>query len=203
MRRQRHRSQRQARHRPGAAPTRSSPTSTRTPRGSPPAATCAAPLGDATAAAADALRAVRDKIEDYFTRCRLAAFDPRAQTALAGQDAELVALATQDARRRRRGDRAAAARARSSPAARLAAARGDQPGVGGARSPRSPTQAVTPILGARDALTAGRSRRDRRASSRPFEAWRTAQARRPRSTRSTPRGSRELAGPSCAQGRST
>src|SRR5690606_38391189 len=39
-------------------------------------------LGDATDAAADALRAVRDKLDDYFTRCRLAAFDPRAQAVL-------------------------------------------------------------------------------------------------------------------------
>ncbi|HSD87971.1 MAG TPA: hypothetical protein VLB44_10675, partial [Kofleriaceae bacterium] len=43
-------------------------------------------LGDATEAAADALRPVKAKIEDYFTRCRLAAFDGRAQTALSGQE---------------------------------------------------------------------------------------------------------------------
>jgi hypothetical protein len=42
--------------------------------------------------AADAYVAVKDKLEDYFTRCRLAAFDPRAQTALAAADADLAAL---------------------------------------------------------------------------------------------------------------
>jgi hypothetical protein len=42
--------------------------------------------------AADAYLAVKDKLEDYFTRCRLAAFDPRAQTALAPADADLAAL---------------------------------------------------------------------------------------------------------------
>jgi hypothetical protein len=52
-----------------------------------------APLGEATAAASDALHAVREKLEDYFTRCRVAAFDPRGAAALGGQDAELVALA--------------------------------------------------------------------------------------------------------------
>src|SRR5690606_34159505 len=41
-------------------------------------------LGDATGAAAEALQAVADKISDYFTRCRLAEFDPRAAAAMNG-----------------------------------------------------------------------------------------------------------------------
>jgi hypothetical protein len=49
-------------------------------------------LGDGTAAAADALVAVKAKIDDYFARSALAAFDPRAAAALNGQDADLVAL---------------------------------------------------------------------------------------------------------------
>jgi hypothetical protein len=40
------------------------------------------PLGEATAAAAAALRAVRPKIDDYFTRVKLAAFDARAAAPL-------------------------------------------------------------------------------------------------------------------------
>ena len=36
------------------------------------------PLGDATEAAHDALVAVAEKVEDWFVRCRLAAFDARA-----------------------------------------------------------------------------------------------------------------------------
>jgi hypothetical protein len=43
--------------------------------------------------AADAYLAVKAKLEDYFTRCRLAAFDPRAQTALAAAETDLAALA--------------------------------------------------------------------------------------------------------------
>lgn len=39
-------------------------------------------LGDNTAAAAEAFNAVRDKIEDYFTRCHLAAYDARAAEPL-------------------------------------------------------------------------------------------------------------------------
>ena len=49
-------------------------------------------LGDATAAAADALRAVRAKIDDYFSRCRLASFDARAAAALSASEAEIEAL---------------------------------------------------------------------------------------------------------------
>jgi len=40
------------------------------------------PLGDKTAGAAAALSAVKAKVNDYFARCRLAAFDPRAINAL-------------------------------------------------------------------------------------------------------------------------
>ncbi|NHA14844.1 hypothetical protein [Thioalkalivibrio sp. XN279] len=40
------------------------------------------PLGDATAGAAEAFEAVRAKVDDYFARCRLAAFDPRAAEGL-------------------------------------------------------------------------------------------------------------------------
>jgi hypothetical protein len=50
------------------------------------------PLGDATAAAADAVRAVRAKVDDYFTRCRLAAFDPRAAGALNRDEKDYLAF---------------------------------------------------------------------------------------------------------------
>ena len=53
------------------------------------------PLGDATAAAAEALAAVADKLADYFARCRLAAFDPRAVAGLNGQEADFAALGAQ------------------------------------------------------------------------------------------------------------
>ncbi len=50
------------------------------------------PLGPRTAAAAAALAAVRGKVTDYYTRCRLAAFDGRATAPLNGAEAELTAL---------------------------------------------------------------------------------------------------------------
>ena len=56
------------------------------------AASEAMPLGAATGAAFEAMAAVRAKIDDYFTRCRLAAFDPRAGALLMPSDDQLVAL---------------------------------------------------------------------------------------------------------------
>ncbi len=53
-------------------------------------------LGDATDAAVAALRAVRPKVEDYFGRCRLAAFDSRATAALNGAESEYLAIAAKD-----------------------------------------------------------------------------------------------------------
>jgi hypothetical protein len=53
----------------------------------------ALPLGADTAAAFAAYRSVHDKIEDYFQRCRLAAFDARAAAALNPGEAQYQALA--------------------------------------------------------------------------------------------------------------
>jgi hypothetical protein len=54
------------------------------------------PLGEATAAAVAAVRAVKAKVDDYFTRCRLAAFDPRASNALNREEKEYLAFAAKD-----------------------------------------------------------------------------------------------------------
>ena len=54
------------------------------------------PLGTGTAAAAGAMQAVRAKIDDYFGRCRLAAFDPRALAALNREEKEYITLAAKD-----------------------------------------------------------------------------------------------------------
>ncbi|MDI1251109.1 MAG: hypothetical protein PSV13_19765 [Lacunisphaera sp.] len=53
-------------------------------------------LGEATDAAVAALKAVRPKVEDYFGRCRLAAFDPRAAAALNRAESEYLAIAAKD-----------------------------------------------------------------------------------------------------------
>jgi hypothetical protein len=54
------------------------------------------PLGDKTAEAAEAFKAVKAKVDDYFARCRLAAFDHRALAALNRQESEYLALAAKD-----------------------------------------------------------------------------------------------------------
>ncbi len=58
--------------------------------------TAIAPLGENTAVAAGAVKAVKAKIDDYFTRCRLAAFDARALNALNREEKEYLALAAKD-----------------------------------------------------------------------------------------------------------
>jgi hypothetical protein len=54
------------------------------------------PLGEATPAGLAALHAVRAKVDDFFARCRLAAFDNRSLTALNRQEAEYLAIAAKD-----------------------------------------------------------------------------------------------------------
>ncbi|HSU52529.1 MAG TPA: hypothetical protein VLT36_00560 [Candidatus Dormibacteraeota bacterium] len=54
------------------------------------------PLDGSTANAALTFRAVRQKVEDYFTRCQLAAFDPRAVSALNREEKEYLTFAGKD-----------------------------------------------------------------------------------------------------------
>ncbi|AVS88496.1 hypothetical protein C8238_09860 [Paracidovorax avenae] len=51
------------------------------------------PLGDRTLQAAQAVQAVRHKVDDFFTRARLAAYDPRVRTAMHPSDDDYAALA--------------------------------------------------------------------------------------------------------------
>jgi len=53
-------------------------------------------LGPATPAAFEAVQAVRAKVDDHFTRCRLAAMDPRGAALLNRSDDELKALAARE-----------------------------------------------------------------------------------------------------------
>jgi hypothetical protein len=111
------------------------------------------PLGAGTAAAAAALAAVRGKLEDYFTRCRVASFDPRGAAALGGQDAELVALS---ARALTGGDEQLARLplARITAAVELRLGPGTNPAWAGAIAAFL-EHAVVPILGPREVITPG------------------------------------------------
>lgn len=51
------------------------------------------PLGAATESAAAVFSEIHPKVEDYFARCRLAAFDARALSALNRQETEYIAIA--------------------------------------------------------------------------------------------------------------
>ncbi len=55
------------------------------------------PLGpERTVAAVAAIAALKPKVDDYFGRCRLAAYDPRAEKMLNRQEEEYLALAAKD-----------------------------------------------------------------------------------------------------------
>ena len=55
------------------------------------------PVGaENTAAASAAVKAVKAKVDDYFARCKLAAYDSRALAAVNRQESEYLALAAQD-----------------------------------------------------------------------------------------------------------
>ena len=51
---------------------------------------------EGTAAASAAIAAIRAKVDDYFGRCRLAAFDPRTVALLNRKEEEYLAIAAQD-----------------------------------------------------------------------------------------------------------
>jgi hypothetical protein len=53
-------------------------------------------LGENTLEAAESFRAVKAKIDDYFTRCRMAAYDPRAALPLSRSVEDYQLMASQD-----------------------------------------------------------------------------------------------------------
>jgi hypothetical protein len=128
----------------------------------------ARPLGDATQAAQDAMNAVAAKVEDYFVRCRLAAFDERAGSALNAADDAFSALSAATLT-------ADAAGVAALPLARVAAGgtvplgQGVNPAWAGAIATLR-VAAVTPLLGACEALSEAdwQMLKDRLA---PYAAW--------------------------------
>jgi hypothetical protein len=109
------------------------------------------PLGNATLAAADAMRAVKAKVDDYFARCRLAAFDARAIAALNREEKEYLGLVAKDLS-------ITAAEVASFPLARIEAGRplplvqGVNPAWAAAIE-KFRTDTVKPVLGDRTELT--------------------------------------------------
>jgi hypothetical protein len=128
----------------------------------------ARPLGDATETAHAALKAVTEKIEDWFVRCRLAAFDARAGQALNAADETLAALGagtlTMEA-----DNIAALPLARVQAGAALPLTAGLNP-AWAERIKALRELAVTPLLGQRDVLSEAdwRSLQDKLA---PYVLW--------------------------------
>ncbi len=131
------------------------------------------PAGEATAAAAAAIRAVKAKVDDYFTRCRLASFDARAINALNREEKEYLALAAKDLT-------ITTAEIAGFPLARVEANRplplkeGLNPAWAGAMAALA-GDAVKPLLGEKTALTEA-DWAALLAKAAPFEAWTSGKA---------------------------
>jgi hypothetical protein len=124
-------------------------------------------------AAAAAVDAVAAKVEDFFARCRLAAFDGRATGALNREEAAFQALAAQ-ALRADSPEIASLPLARVEPGAALPLSLGLNPAwaaaIEGLRR-----EAVTPILGPRETLSEAQWRQLGEALA-PWRAWIAAKA---------------------------
>ena len=132
----------------------------------------ASPLGAATAAAADALAAVKAKIDDYFARTALAAYDGRALVGLNGQDADFVALGAK-ALTAGADDIARLPLARIEPGKALPLTAGVNPAWADALT-AFVDKAVKPVLGVRDSLTPADFAKVVEALA-PYVTWRGAQ----------------------------
>jgi hypothetical protein len=128
----------------------------------------ARPLGDATQAAQDAIAAVAEKIEDWFVRCRLAAFDGRAGDALNAGEEAFKALAANPLHADAEAI-AALPLARVAANAALPLAEGVNP-AWAARIGTLRETAVAPLLGDRTTLTEAdwRALQNKLA---PYAAW--------------------------------
>jgi hypothetical protein len=132
-----------------------------------------APLGTDSEAAWLALSAVRSKLDDYFARCSLAEFDTRASAAMNGNDEDFRALALQTLNPASEG-------MADLPLARIEAGRPLPLNAG--LNPAWQAQiatlrdlAVTPLLGARESLSAT----DWQTITKHFAAYADWQAARP------------------------
>lgn len=131
------------------------------------------PLKGETGAAFDALNAVRAKIDDYFTRCRLAAFDERAINALNREEEAYIAIAAKDLT-------ITSEEIRAFPLAQVAAgralplAKGVNPAWSDALSELA-AKVVKPLLGEKAALAEADWAELKRRFA-PYEAWQGGKA---------------------------
>ena len=109
------------------------------------------PLGVNTEVAAAAVKAIKTKVEDYFARGRLAAFDPRSINALNRDEKEYAALGAKDLTNDH-ADIAGLPLAQVGATTPLPLTQGINPAWAGAIAALQ-TNAIAPLLGARTVLT--------------------------------------------------
>jgi hypothetical protein len=109
------------------------------------------PLGLNTEVAAAAVKAVKSKVDDYFARGRLAAFDPRSVNALNRDEKDYAALGAKDLTNNH-ADIANLPLAQVGATTPLPLTQGINPAWAGAIAALQ-THAITPLLGARTVLT--------------------------------------------------
>ncbi len=109
------------------------------------------PLGVNTEAASAAVKAVKSKVDDYFARGRIAAFDPRSVSALNRDEKEYAALGAKDLTNNH-ADLAGLPLAQVGATTPLPLAQGINPAWAGAIAALQ-TAAIVPLLGARTVLT--------------------------------------------------
>jgi hypothetical protein len=130
------------------------------------------PLGEAAAAVA-AVKAVKTKVDDYFTRCRLVAFDARASNALNREEKEYLALAAKDLTLTH-AEIAAFPLARVEAGRPLPLTQGANPAWADAVAKLS-SDAVKPLLGEKSALTEAEWAQ-LLAKLAPYDCWSAGQA---------------------------
>jgi hypothetical protein len=109
------------------------------------------PLGLNTEAASGAVKAVKVKVDDYFARGRLAAFDPRSVSALNRDEKEYAALSAKDLTNTH-ADIASLPLAQVGATTPLPLTQGINPAWANAIAALQ-THAIVPLLGARTVLT--------------------------------------------------
>ncbi len=139
------------------------------------AGSAAKPLGDATEAACAAVAAVKEKLDDFFVRCRLASFDARAGEAMNASDDALKSLGSA-ALSAEHADIAALPLAKVGAGGTAPLGAGIDSGTNPAWAARIAAfreAAVVPLLGAREALSESDwlALQDQLA---PYVAWQTA-----------------------------
>jgi hypothetical protein len=131
------------------------------------------PMGPNTPAAAAAVKAVAAKVEDYFARCRLAAFDPRAAVALNLPEDQYAAIAAKNLSLQG-SEFTNFPLARIEPGRPLPLTEGINPGWRAAIDALA-GQVVRPLLGEKSALTE-QEWSTLVAKFAPFDAWLSAKA---------------------------